>query len=282
MKLSRAHVVMPAAAALVAVSAAVAFAELDLPRVSPKATVTQTLGYTDVTVSYSRPGVKGRAIWGELVPYDAPWRTGANEATTFTTTGDLKVNGQALPAGTYSFFTIPDKNAWTVVFNKEKDLWGAYKYDATKDVLKVQAKPRAAEQAEWLSYGFENLTPSGGELVIRWEKLALPITIETDAVEKAMANVRTEVAAAWRTAYRGADYAFKNGLNAEEAVKWAEESVEIEENFYNVSLLAQMRAKAGNTKEAVTLAHKAIKLGKASKEKVDTAPTEALLANWSK
>jgi hypothetical protein len=286
MKSSRLKWIVPAAAALVAFSASAALAELELPRVSPKASVTQTLGYTDVTIGYSRPGVKGRAIWGALVPFDAAWRTGANEATLFTTSGELKVNGQTLPAGTYSFFTIPGKESWTVVFNKEKDLWGAYEYKPEQDALKVQAKPRAAEHAEWLSYGFENLTPNGGDLVIRWEKIALPITLETDAADKAMANVRTELAAAksddWRTAYRGADYAFKNGLNADEAVKWAEGSVKVQENFYNVSLLAQMRAKAGNTKEAITLAHKAIKLGKESKDKVDTAPTEALLAAWSK
>lgn len=278
--------VAPAAVAVVVLSSSAAFAELELPRVSPKATVTQSLGYTDVTIAYSRPGVKGRAVWGALVPYGAPWRTGANEATTFTSTGDLKVNGQVLPAGTYSFFTIPGKDEWTVVFNKEKDLWGSYEYKPEQDALKVKAKPRPAEHAEWLSYGFENLTPNTGELVIRWEKLALPVTLETDAVDKAMANVRTEMAAAkaddWRTAFRGADYAFKNNLNAAEAVQWAESSVKVEENYYNVSLLAQMRAKAGDTKEAVTLAHKAIKLGKASKEKVDTAPTEALLATWSK
>lgn len=291
MKPFRFRWVAPAVIALAAVSATTASADLELPRVSPKATITQTLGFTDVTIAYSRPGVKGRAIWGALVPYGAPWRTGANEATSFTSTGDLKVNGQALPAGTYSFFTIPGKDEWTVAFNTEKDLWGADKYDAAKDVLKVKVKPRAAEHTEWLSYGFENLTPGTGDLVIRWEKVALPITFETDAVDKAMAAVRAEMAApvadslkadAWRTPYRGADYAFKNNLNAAEAVQWAESSVKLQENYYNVSLLAQMRAKAGNTKEAVALAHKAIQLGKASKDKVDTAPTEALLANWSK
>ena len=114
-------------------------AELKLPRVSPGATVSQTIGTTDLTVEYSRPGVKGRVIWGDLVPFDKPWRTGANEATRFTTTDAITFGGQPLPAGTYALLTIPAKDEWTIVLNSEKDLWGAFQYKPDKDVLRFKS-----------------------------------------------------------------------------------------------------------------------------------------------
>ena len=126
---------------LLAPAAAHAQQALKLPRPSPKATVVQTVGLTDVTITYSRPGVKGRTIWGDLVPYDKVWRTGANEATTFQVSQDVKINGQALPAGTYSLHTIPGKTQWTVIFNKTADQWGSYDYDQTKDALRIQVTP---------------------------------------------------------------------------------------------------------------------------------------------
>jgi hypothetical protein len=128
-------------ATLMVVAPLAAQAELKLPRPSPKATVTQTIGYTDVTVAYSRPGVKARVIWGSLVPYDKPWRTGANEATTFTCSEEITFEGKKLPAGTYSLFTIPGHKMWTVVLNKEKDLWGAYEYKPEQDILRAEVQP---------------------------------------------------------------------------------------------------------------------------------------------
>jgi hypothetical protein len=135
-----------------------------------------------------------------------------------------------------------------------------------------------------MSFAFENLKPNGGELVLRWERLRLPIKIEVNAVEKALAAARKEIAAAkaddWNTAFRAADYCFKNDLNGEEAMKWAEKSVKVQATYLNLSLLAQMKAKAGQKQEAIALAEKAIKAGKEAKEKTDTTPTEALLAEW--
>ena len=279
-----------AAACLLATTSS---AELVTPRVSPKATVSQTLGITDITLVFCRPGVRGRTLWGALVPYDKPWRTGANEATTFTCTTDIKVNGQNLPAGTYSFFTIPNADEWTVVFSKQKDLWGAFDYDAAQDQLRVKAKPMAAEYREWMELGFEDLTPdavpqspSAGKLVLRWEKVAVPITIETDMTTMVLASARDEMtklkADDWRTPYRAATFAFDNGVdNKDEAWGWLQKSVATMENYQNLSLLARMQAKNGRTKEAVASATKAVKLGKASKERVDTAATEKLLAEWT-
>jgi hypothetical protein len=276
----------PALAAAILIAApTLASAELKLPRVSPKTTFTQTVGLTDITMSYSRPGVKGRKIWGELVPYGEPWRTGANEATTITLSEDVTVSGQKLAAGTYALLTIPAANgAWTVAFNKDKDLWGANGYKQENDALRVQITPTAAPHQEWLAFGVENLKTNGADLVMSWEKLRLAIPIATDDVEQSVAHVKSEVAAAkaddWRTLYRSADFLFSNGVEPALASEYAEKSVKIEPGYLNLSLLARIKAKEGKTKDAIQYANQAIKAGKEGKDKMDTRPTERLVSEW--
>ena len=144
------------------------------PKPSPAATATGKIGTSDVTVAYSSPAVKGRAIYGALVPYGEVWRAGANEATTVAFSKPVTVQGKALPAGTYSFFVIPTTKQWTVIFNKEPKQWGAYKYNQKLDALRVMVTPRkAASPNERLSY---TVTSKG--LTLSWEKLELPIVIK--------------------------------------------------------------------------------------------------------
>ncbi|HEX8656691.1 MAG TPA: DUF2911 domain-containing protein [Hymenobacter sp.] len=141
---------------------------------SPAATAKGKIGATDVTVVYSSPAVKGRTIWGSLVPYGQVWRAGANEATTVEFSKPVKVEGKALPAGKYGFFVIPTDKQWTVIFNKVADQWGAYKYDEKQDTLRVMVTPReAATMAERLVY---EVTPKG--LVLRWENLEAPVAVK--------------------------------------------------------------------------------------------------------
>ncbi len=261
-------------------------AELVLPRVSPKAGMTQTIGTTDLAVSYSRPGVKGRAIWGGLVPYDKSWRTGANEATTFTTTTDILVAGQKLAAGTYSFFTIPATNEWAVIFSRQKDLWGAFDYDPGQDALRVTATPDTTRpHQEWMWLGFDDLTPSSCNLVLRWQRLQLAIPIAVDVNANVLASCRAEVAAAksddWRTPYRAAGWCFDNSAGLDEAATWLEKSLAVQPVHANLSLKARWQWKDGKKAEAIATAKKAVEAGKASKDKVDTSATEKLLADWS-
>lgn len=144
----------------------------DIP--SPRKEMKGVLNGDTVVVNYGSPSVKGRTIWGELVPYDQVWRTGANEATTFTVSKDIMVEGNNLPAGKYGLFTIPGENEWTVIFNKTADQWGAYEYDASKDALRVKVKPEMInESAESLEYQID-----GSALVIRWEKMRLPVQLQ--------------------------------------------------------------------------------------------------------
>jgi len=151
----------------------------DKARVSPNASVSQAIGVTEVTISYGRPGVKGRTIWGELIPYGEVWRTGANEATTISFSKDVTVEGEPLPAGTYALFTIPKEGEWIIVFNKNAQQWGAFDYNASQDALRVKVKPQAADPQEWMSFSFEDLNPNAATVVLRWEELAVPFKIQT-------------------------------------------------------------------------------------------------------
>jgi len=260
---------------------------LALPAPSLGASVTQTIGTTDFSLKYSRPGVKGRAIWGALVPWDASWRTGANAATTLVTSGDATVEGQPLPAGTYAIVTIPGKDAWVVAFSKQKGLWQGTTYDPKEDALRVTVKPAIAEHVEWLQFTFDSTSPTATEMALRWEKLRVPVRISVDVNAKVLKDCRAAVAVAaaddWRTPYRAANWCFDNGQALDEAAAWGAKSLAMKENFQTLSLAAKMNAKAGKQKQAVDQMTKAIALGKADKDLVaaQIEPMEKLLAEWT-
>jgi hypothetical protein len=154
-------------------------------RVSPKASVTQTIGITDVAISYSSPGVKSRKIWGGLVPFDKVWRAGANEATRITFSTDVWIEGKKLSAGSYGLFVIPREKEWTVIFNKIADQWGAFEYNESQDVLRLNVTPQQTNFHEWLSYSFSdmNVNTHGKNSAIvnlSWEKIRLLLRIETE------------------------------------------------------------------------------------------------------
>jgi hypothetical protein len=148
-------------------------------RVSPEAEVMQVVGLTKVAISYSRPGVKGRKIWGGLVPYDKVWRAGADEATKITITTDVMIEGKKLSAGSYSFFVIPTKKEWTIIFNKVADQWGAFEYNEAEDALRLKVKPKTAEFEEWLKYEFVKTGDYSANLCLHWEKLKVVLKLET-------------------------------------------------------------------------------------------------------
>ena len=161
------------------VSQSVAQDYLKKLRVSPKAEVMQVVGLTKVTISYSRPGVKGRKIWGALVPYDNVWRAGADEATKITFTSDVKIEGKKLSAGSYSFFVIPNKKEWIIIFNKVSDQWGAFTYNEAEDAIRLKMKPKTAEFEEWLKYEIAKTGDYSANLSLHWEKQKVVLKLET-------------------------------------------------------------------------------------------------------
>ena len=168
-----------------------AFAQGDGPRASLMATVSQRLGTDiDITVVYSRPGVKGRVIWGDLVPYGMapgnnysngnpfPWRAGANENTTIEFGSDLLIEGQRLPAGKYGIHMIPSESTWTIIFSNRNADWGSFSYNENEDALRVTVTPVAAAHQEWLMWGFDDLAGTSATTYLHWEELKVPLRIE--------------------------------------------------------------------------------------------------------
>jgi hypothetical protein len=268
----------------------------------------QTIGVTDITITYSRPGVKGRRIWGDappaaeamakgtatlddqtrrvkdapIVPYGHVWRTGANEATTFAVTDDVLINGQKLAAGTYSLHTIPGPQEWTIIFNSDAGQWGSFTYDEKKDALRVKAKPQmVADNQEWLLYSIPVVTPNSAQVNIRWEKVVVPFNVEVPDVEALMrAKVEAAIAANptdWKIPLSVANQ-YANDDKWDEALKWADQSIKVKQTFQNLSTKAQVLFASGRKDEAIALAEQAIQLGKT--DKVDTSRLEKRLADW--
>ncbi len=264
---------------LVLVVADSGLAQLTLPRISPKASVSQTVGITDITIDYCRPGVKGRVIWGELVPYNEPWRTGANEATIISFSSDVMVAGNKLAKGKYALVTIPAAGEWTVIFSKQTDMWGAMGYKPEEDVLRIQVKPVPAEFTERMMFYFSNLTDNSADAVLQWEKIKVPFTIQVDVNGMVMEQAQKSIS--WRTPYQAANYAFENNLDLAKAQKWLELSKSMEKNFSNTALEARILEKRGKKKEAIKVMEEAITMGKArSQPPYNIADMEALLAKW--
>lgn len=241
-----------------------AFAQQQIrsPRPSPKASIMQSVGITDVTINYNRPGVKGRQIWGTLVPFDKVWRTGANEATTIQFSDDVWINGNKLAKGLYSLHTIPNATEWTVIFNSVAEQWGSYSYDAAKDALRVKVAPQAADHREWLTFEIPEMTTDTAKVVIRWEKIAVPFTVDTKSTEKTMAQFRSAMNPQpdWRMPYMAADFAFNNKGAATDAemAAWIEQSLKANQNIANLYLRARMAERAGNKAEAIRYGEMAI------------------------
>src|SRR5229473_6176301 len=175
---------------LIALSAA-AQPALRMPEQSPAATVGQTIGITDVNITYHRPAVNKRKIWGALVPYGVLWRAGANQNSTISFSTPVKVEGQTLPAGTYGLFMIPGQTQWTVVLSKFTGDWGTYNYDQSEDAARVTVTPQTtADNQERLAFTFDDLTNNAATASMRWEKLRVPVKIEVDVPATVRASIR--------------------------------------------------------------------------------------------
>jgi len=253
---------LPVALAAFTLLASPAAAQLNLPRPSPKASVSQTIGTVDVTITYGRPAVKGRVVWGELVPWNKVWRAGANEATTLTVSQDVLVEGQKLPAGTYSLHAIPGKSEWIVIVSREAKQWGSYAYKPENDALRIKVKPAVGEMTEWLTW---SVTPAGidsGTVVLAWETVRVSFSIRTDDAAKAMTTIREALAKAkpedWRTPYDAATFAFDNRLSMAEASAWIAQSVRTSPNFWNQRMQALIAGSQGKKAEALAAAEKAM------------------------
>jgi hypothetical protein len=235
---------------------------LDLPRDSEHAAVIQRVGITDITINYHRPMVKGRQIWGKLVPYGEVWRAGANENTTITFTDDVTIEGQPLPKGVYGLHMIPNENEWTVIFSKIHTDWGSYTYDPAHDALRVKVKPQPSEMREALDYEFDDVTPDSTTATMRWEKRAVSFKIDVNVHEIVRASLPLQLHGGAQYGWNGWDdaatYLLSQKYDLEDALKYEDSSVGIEKRYDNLLNKSQILDAMGGKDEAAAAKNEAL------------------------
>lgn len=235
---------------------------LDLPRASQHAQVTQRIGITDVTINYHRPLANGRQIWGKVVPYDRVWRAGANENTTITFSDPVTVEGQPLDKGTYGLHMIPGQNQWAVIFSKNSGSWGAFTYKQEEDALRVNVKPQPTELHDALAYDFDELKPDSAVLTMRWEKVAVPVKVAVNVNDLVTASIHKQMRGYPQYYWEGWDdaagYFLANKVNLDEALKYEDQSIGIEERYDNLMSKSKILEAQGKQSEAATFKTKAL------------------------
>ena len=262
----------------------VALADIKLPEASPEATVSQEVGISKVTLVYHRPAVKGRTVWGDLVPAGKVWRLGANDATTIELSHAAKINGNDVPAGKYALFAIPGQNEWTIIVNKQNKQWGAYFYKPEQDLVRFTVKPQAAEFREYFDISLIPVSDSSLRADIQWEKVRVPFTIDFDVNTLVWKQIDEVLAAAkpddWQAWHQAARYAMNTGQRLNEGLAWVDKAMS-NESFWNYELKALLLHKLGRTAEAVPLMAKAKELatGKAPAEYIQGL--DKTVASWN-
>jgi hypothetical protein len=236
--------------------------KIDFPAASPACTLKQRIGLTDIEVSYSRPSMKGRKIFGGLEPNGKVWRTGANSATKITFNTPVKFNGTEVPAGTYELFTIPNPTEWTVIIHKDTSEWGAYTYDAKNDVARITSAPVATtEPVETFEIGFANVRDESATLFLTWEKTYVPIKIEVDVAHTLVPQIEAVMAsdASKKPYFPAALFYLDHNLDLPKAASWMDTAIaENPKAFYYSYHKARLLAKMGDKAGALAAAQKSL------------------------
>jgi hypothetical protein len=233
---------------------------LQMPQASSGQTIIQDFGLGKITVTYSRPNIKGRKIFGSLEPYDKVWRTGANSATIIKFSDDVKIEGHDIPAGEYGLFTIPGKSEWTVILNKTSKQWGAYTYKESDDFLRFKVKPLSLkDKVETFTMQFANVFPTSAQLHLMWENTALAISITTSIDAKVMANIDEAMKGEKKPYFQAAQYYFENGKDLNVALKWMNEAEKADQKAPWIKLWkGRVQLKMGDKAGAQTTAQAGI------------------------
>ncbi|HEX3476551.1 MAG TPA: DUF2911 domain-containing protein [Kofleriaceae bacterium] len=269
------------AAAMLMSRAAAAQAVIETPAPSPKARVEQRVGITDVSIDYSSPGVKGRKIWGEVVPYDKVWRAGANAPTKLTVSRDFKFGGAQVKAGSYSMFVTPGKKTWTVALNTDLNATQD-SHDDKNDVARVAVTPAALPALrERLVYVFSDTQDDRTSVDLEWERVRIRVAITIDTQGAVAAGIEKALAAAWQPHATAASYYFNSG-DLGKAIALVDRSIAIESNWRNEWLRARIEGKKGNKTEATASANRALALGKGDANFEQNVQPDILkaLAGW--
>jgi len=239
---------------------------LDLPRTSQRAAVMQRIGITNITIRYHRPLVNGRKVWANgVAPYGQVWRAGANENTIVEFGDAVSVEGKPLPKGTYGLHMIPGQDEWTVIFSKNSSSWGSFSYDKAEDALRVNVKPQPTEFHEVLTYDFDDVKPNSTVVTLRWDKVAVPFKVEADTneiVKQSLHNqLRGRAQYEWQSWDEASTYFLQNKTNLEEALKDADQSIQVEKRFENLMTKSQVLDALSRKDEAAKLRTEALSAG---------------------
>lgn len=245
-------------AAILALLSTAGFAQVELPDVSQAASVSQRIGTTDLAIEYHRPGVKGRAIFGGLVPYDQPWRLGANDPTTLEISDPVTIEGVTVPAGKYSFFAIPGRDSWTMVLNKNPQ--GAFGYDpAAEDQYRFTVRPTAAPRTEWMRFTIDPVTPESAVITLNWHDVAVPMNVSVDVPALVWSEVDRTLNSALNAA---AGWALSSEQRLEDGLAWADQSIARRETITNLWTKARILQKLGRSREAIPVMERSLALAR--------------------
>lgn len=230
-------------------------ASLSLPQASPKETRSITIGFTTISFEYNSVGIKGRDIWGGLVPYGEVWRTGANENTLFTITDDVLINGQKLEAGTYGMHTIPGEEEWVIIFSNFNKAWGSFFYDEAEDALRITVKAEEMDSKyEWMKFSFSEYTTTSVDISLKWAHLDVPFKVEIP-IETTFAHIedqfRTLPAFSWQGWLQGATYTLNNEYRTDKGLEWAKQALRRERNIQTVGVLGKLQIINGEKEEGL-------------------------------
>jgi hypothetical protein len=267
--------------ALVFSMAAADAQQLKTPQPSPSQTVKQDFGIGAIELSYSRPGMRGRKVFGDLVPYGNVWRTGANNATILTFSEDVMVGGTKVPAGKYGLLSIPEKDNWTLILTKQLDVTSPAAYKQESDVVRVSAKPvMLKEPVETFTIQFANVKPASTDVQIMWDNVAVSLPITMDVDTKVMAQINNLMNKDNRPYFQSAMYYLENGKDLNQAISWLDKAIEQQPNaFWIHHQRANALARAGKKAEARAAAQKSIELAKAANNGDYVRLNEKLLAD---
>jgi hypothetical protein len=262
------------------------WAQIKTPQPSPGAKVTQTVGLSDITIAYSRPSAKGRKIFGDLVPFDQKWRTGANTSTKITFPDEITVGGIKVPAGDYALVTIPGKTEWTIILNKNTTMGGnlGKDYKTTDEVANFKVKPTTmSNMVETFTINFTDLTMNTANIELAWENTSVKFNISTDIDSRIMADIKEKTSGTTATTYfQAARYYYDANKDMKQALEYINKAVEMDPKFYIVHLQAQILAKTGDYKKAIDAAKRSMQLAKDADNTDYVALNEKAIAEWSK
>ena len=257
--------------------------QIQMPAASPLSEVKETIGLTDVSIVYSRPSVKERVIFGDLVPFGKLWRTGANMATKITFSEDVKIEGKELAAGSYSFFTIPGESEWTLIFNTVAEQPGAARYDESKDALRVTVNSDKMQGSiETLMIGINSIRNDHAYLILAWENTIVGAKIEVNTDEAVMASIKRAMDPSSDAGkyWAAANYYYETDRELDKALEWVNKSIELGNNrFWVVHMKAKIQKKLGDCSAAVASAEESKKMAQEANNDDYVALNDKLIAS---